>query len=36
MKIASEIRTKQELKELKSIMEIYLVSYRAKELAQSA
>jgi hypothetical protein len=36
MKIVSEIRTKQDLEELKSAMEIYLVSYRAKELAQSA
>lgn len=36
MKIASEIKTRQELDELKSVMEIYIVSNRAKELAQLA
>jgi hypothetical protein len=36
MKIASVIKTRQEFEELKSVMEIYLVSYRIKFLAQSA
>lgn len=36
MKIASEINNRQELDELKSVMEIYIVSNRIRELAQSA
>lgn len=36
MKIVSEVRTRQELDELKSTMEIFLVSTRIKQLAQSA
>jgi hypothetical protein len=36
MKIVSEINTRQELDELKSIMEIYVVRHRIKEIAQTA
>jgi hypothetical protein len=36
MKIASEINNQQELDELKSVMEIYIVSNRIRELAQLA
>jgi hypothetical protein len=36
MKIASEVRTQQELNDLKSIMEIFIVNNRVKELAASA
>ena len=33
MKIASEIKTRQDLDELKTIMEIFVVNNRVKELA---
>jgi hypothetical protein len=33
MRIVSEVRTQQELSELKSTMEIFIVSNRIKELA---
>jgi hypothetical protein len=36
MKIVSEIRTQQELDEMKSVMEIFVVSYRIKQLAGNA
>lgn len=36
MRIVSEVRTKQELKELKSTMEIFIVNTRIKQLAQNA
>jgi len=36
MKVASEIKTRQELNELKSVMEIFIVNNRIRELAQSA
>jgi len=36
MRIVSEVKTQQELAELKSTMEIFLVSYRIKQLAQCA
>jgi len=34
MKVVSEISTRQELDDLKSTMEIFIVSNRIKELAQ--
>ena len=36
MKIVSEVRTQQELDEMKSVMEIFVVNNRIKELAQYA
>lgn len=36
MKIVSEIKTRQELDELKSIMEIFIINNRIRELAQGA
>jgi hypothetical protein len=36
MKIASEISTRQELDDLKTIMEIYVVKHRISELAKLA
>ena len=36
MKIVSEINNRQELDELKSIMEIYIVNNRIRELAKNA
>ena len=36
MKIASEITTRQELDDMKNVMEIFVVSYRAKQLASMA
>lgn len=36
MKIVSEVKNQQELDELKTIMEIYVVSNRIKEIAQNA
>ncbi len=36
MRIVSEINSRQELDELKSIMEIYVVNNRIKELAKNA
>jgi hypothetical protein len=36
MKIVSEIQTRQELEELKSVMEIFVVNNRIRQLAQSA
>jgi len=36
MKVVSEIRSQQELVELKSAMEIFIVSNRIKQLAQTA
>lgn len=35
MKLASEINTRQELEEMKSVMEIYVVSNRIRELVNS-
>jgi hypothetical protein len=35
MKIASDINTRQELEEMKSVMEIYVISNRIKELINS-
>jgi len=34
MKVASEIRTRQELDELKAVMEIFIVNNRIRELAR--
>lgn len=34
MKVASEIRTRQELDELKVVMEIFIVNNRIRELAR--
>lgn len=34
MMIASEINTRQELDEMKSIMEVFVVNHRIRELAQ--
>jgi len=34
MKVVSEIRTQQELNELKSTMEIFIVTTRIRQLAQ--
>ncbi len=34
MKIASEVKTRQELNDLKSIMKVYVVSRRIHELAE--
>jgi len=36
MKIVSEVKTRQELNELKSVMEIFIVNNRIRELAQAA
>jgi hypothetical protein len=36
MKIASEIRSEQELNDLKAVMEIFVINNRIKELAQMA
>jgi len=36
MKIVSEVKTRQELDELKSVMEIFIVNNRIRELAQDA
>jgi len=36
MKIVSEVRTRQEFDEIKSVMEIFVVSNRIKELAELA
>ena len=36
MKIVSEIQTRQELEELKSVMEIFVVNTRIRQLAQFA
>jgi len=36
MRIVSEVKTQQELNELKSVMEIFIVNNRIKELAQAA
>lgn len=36
MKIVSEIRSSQELDELKSVMEIFIVNNRIKQLAEMA
>ncbi len=36
MRIVSEVKTRQELNELKSVMEIFIVNNRIKELAQTA
>ena len=35
MMISSDIETRQELEEMKSVMEIYVVSYRIKELVNT-
>jgi hypothetical protein len=36
MKIASEIKTRQDLDELKTIMEIFVVNNRVRELADQS
>lgn len=36
MKIVSEIRSAQELEELKSVMEIFIVNNRIQQLAEMA
>jgi len=36
MKIVSEVRTQQELDDLKSTMEIFIVTNRVRQLAQNA
>ncbi len=36
MKIVSEIKSPQELDELKSVMEIFIVNNRVKQLAEMA
>jgi len=36
MKLVSEVKTRQELDELKSVMEIFIVNNRIRELAQNA
>jgi hypothetical protein len=36
MKIVSEVRTQQDLDELKSVMEIFIVNNRIRELAKLA
>lgn len=36
MKIVSEVRTQQDLDELKVVMELFVVNNRIKELAKSA
>jgi len=36
MKIVSEVTNRQELNELKSVMEIFIVNNRIKELAEAA
>jgi hypothetical protein len=36
MKIVSEVRTREDLDELKSVMEIFIVNNRIRELAKLA
>ena len=36
MKVVSEIKTQQELNELKSTMEIFIVTNRIRQIAQTA
>jgi len=36
MKIVSEVKSQQELDEMKSVMEIFVVSYKIKQLAGMA
>ena len=36
MKVVSEIRTQQELNELKATMEIFIVTNRIRQIAQTA
>jgi hypothetical protein len=36
MKIVSEVTTQQELNEMKSVMEIFIVNTRIKQLAEMA
>jgi len=36
MKIVSEVTTQQELNEIKSVMEIFIVNIRIKQLAEMA
>jgi len=36
MKIVSEVNTRDELNELKAIMEVYVVNHRIKQLAGNA
>jgi len=36
MRMVSEVRTRQELDEMKSIMEIFIVNNRIKQLAEMA
>ena len=36
MKIVSEVTTQQELNEIKSVMEIFVVNIRIKQLAEMA
>lgn len=36
MKLVSEVKTREELDELKSVMEIFIVNNRIRELAQAA
>jgi len=36
MKIVSEVNSRQELNELKSVMEIFVVSFRIKELVNKS
>ena len=36
VKVASDIRTREELNEMKSVMEIFIVNNRIRELAQMA
>jgi len=36
MRIVSEIRTPQEFDEMKSVMEIFIVNHRIKQIAENA
>ena len=36
MKIVSEVRTQQEFEEMKSIMEVFVVNHRVRQLAGMA
>lgn len=36
MKIVSEVKSQQELEEMKSVMKIFVVSYRIRQLAGMA
>jgi len=36
MKIVSEVRTQQELNEMKAVMEIFIVNTRIRQLAEMA